>query len=254
MIRADIASILEKFNPVALEEMNSIRLMNRTDSKYVFSIRKLPELLKLAINQYHILQIDHKRDFLYSTVYMDTSEFLFFNQHIKGKLPRFKVRYRLYEHNDQSFLEVKCKTSKNITNKNRIINRLTKDNIDSTGIMFLRDYIPIDTLNLKPVLTSRFVRLTLVGLETSERITIDYNMSFSDNTGKVMELPLLAIAELKKEQFNNKSVFSKLIKEFNIRQTGFSKYCIGMSLLYNLPKQNTLKRKFLQISKIERES
>ena len=252
MIKADFAGIMEKFNPVGLEEMNSVQLMNRTDSKYVFSVHKLPELLELAINQYHILQIDHKRDFLYRTIYMDSSDFLFFNQHIKGKLPRFKVRYRLYEHNGRSFLEVKCKTSKNNTTKNRIENRLAEGDINEAGIRFLQDYIPVDSLSLKPVLTSRFVRLTLVGLESSERITIDYNLSFSDNAGKVTELPLLAIAELKKERVNNQSVFNKLIKECNIRQTGFSKYCIGMSLLYNMPKQNTLKRRLLLISKIER--
>lgn len=253
MDRADIAKILERFNPVGLEEMNSVRLMNRTDSKFIFSVYKLPELLKLAVNQYHILQIDHQRDFLYETTYMDSTDFLFFNQHVNGKLPRFKVRYRRYEHSGQSFLEVKCKTSKNNTIKNRIISKLTENNFDSRGIKFIIDHIPIDAASLKPVLTTSFIRLTLVGLETLERITIDYNLSFSDNAGKVIGLPLLAIAELKTERFNNQSVFNKLIKEFNIRQKGFSKYCIGMSLLYNLPKQNTLKRKFLFISKIERE-
>jgi hypothetical protein len=253
MIRPDIAGTLEKFNPVGLEEMDSIQLMNRMDSKYVFSVLKLPELLKLAMNQYRILQISSMRDFQYSTVYLDSSEFTFYNQHVKGKLPRFKVRYRIYEHSGQSFLEVKCKTCKNNTAKNRIESRLTEDIIDSAGIRFLQDYIPVDALSLKPILTSKFVRLTLVGLETSERITIDYNLSFNDNAGKVKELPLLAIAELKTERFNNQSVFSKLIKEFDIRPTGFSKYCIGMSLLNNMPKQNTLKRKFMLISKIERD-
>jgi hypothetical protein len=254
MIREDFVRLLEQFNPLGLEEMNSVGLMNRTDSKYVFSVRKLPELLNPAIKKYHILEIENKRDFLYSTTYMDTSEFLFFNQHVTGKLPRLKVRYRLYEHSDQSFLEVKCKTGKNNTTKNRIESRLTGDNIGPTGIRFLQDYIPADALSLKPVLTTKFVRLTLVGLETLERITIDYNLSFSDDSGKVIELPLLAIAESKKERFNNQSVFVKLTKEFNIRQTGFSKYCIGMSLLNNMPKQNTLKSKFLLISKIESES
>lgn len=254
MERAEVAKILEKFHPVGLEEMNSVRLMNRTDLKYVFSVNKLPGILNMAIGRYHVLKIDNQRDFQYSTTYLDSPDFMFLNQHINGRLPRFKIRYRVYEHSGRSFLEVKCKTSKNNTIKDRIKNNPVEGIIDSQGNRFLQDHIPIDTSIFKPVLTTKFVRLTLVGLETSERITIDYNLSFNDNSGKTIELPLLAIAELKREQFNNKSVFSQLLKDFNVRKTGFSKYCIGMSLLHNLPKQNTLKRKFLLINKIEKEA
>jgi hypothetical protein len=251
MDRADLTKILDKFNPIGLEEMNSVKLMTRTDSKYIFSVNKLPGLLDVALNHYHILQVDHQRDFLYSTTYLDSPDFMFFYQHINGKLPRSKIRYRLYEHNKQSFLEVKSKTSKNSTIKNRIECIPADGVLDSSEISFIKGIVPIDTSVLKPVLISKFVRLTLVGLKTAERITIDYNLSFENNSGKVVELPLIAVAELKREQFDEQSLFSKLIKEFKVRRTGFSKYCIGMSLLYNLPKQNTLKRIFLLISKIE---
>jgi hypothetical protein len=251
MIRAEIARKLEKFNPVDLEEMNIVRLMNRRDVKFIFSVNKLPGLLKQAANKYHVLQIDHQRDFLYRTTYMDSPEFMFFYQHVRGKLPRFKVRYRLYEYSGQSFLEVKCKTNKNNTTKDRIKSNLQENYFNSQGIRFIKDHISVDAVNLKPVLTTSFVRLTLVGLKTMERITIDYNLTFSNNKGKVIELPLLAIAELKTQRFNNQSAFNKLVKEFNIRQTGFSKYCIGISLLYNPNKQNKLKNKFLLINKIE---
>ena len=228
--------------------------MNRTDHKFVFAVHKLPGLLERLVNQYHVLQIDHQRDFLYRTTYLDSPEFIFFNQHINGKLPRFKVRYRLYEHSGQSFLEVKRKTNKNNTIKTRIEANLRENNFNSQETGFIKDHIPVDDLILKPILTTSFVRLTLVGLETLERITLDYNLSFSNSTGKVIELPLLAVAELKTKRFHNQSAFSKLLKEFSIRQTGFSKYSIGISLLYNLPKQNKLKRKFLLINRIESES
>ena len=251
MERADIAKILYKFEPIGLEEMNCVKLMNRTDSKYVFSVNKLCGLLNVASEHYHILQLDNRREFLYNTTYLDTPDFIFFNQHINGKLPRYKVRYRVYEDRKQSFLEVKCKTSKYSTVKQRI-NYIPSEKIeDPAGINFIREFVPVGTSSLKPVLTSRFLRLTLVGLKTIERITFDINLSFTDNSGKVVELPSVVIAELKRERFNEQSLFTRLIKEFKVRKTGFSKYCIGMSLLYNLPKQNTLKRKFLILNKIE---
>jgi hypothetical protein len=124
--------------------------------------------------------------------------------------------------------------------------------LDPGGVNFLQMTVPVNASELRPVLTSRFTRLTLVGLKTAERITIDYNLSFENYSGKVIEIPSVAIAELKKERFIEQSLFVRIIKKFRVRKTGFSKYCMGMSLLYDLPKKNRLKSKFLLIDKIGR--
>jgi hypothetical protein len=251
MDRANLENILHKFSPIGLKEMNSVNLMNRIDSKYVFSVNKLERILDVAKDHYHILQLDYHREFFYTTTYLDSPDFMFFNQHINGKFPRYKIRYRHYEHSGQSFLEVKSKTNKNNTVKERIDYKPVGETLDSSGTDFVRQFVKIDTSCLRPVLIDRFIRLTLVGLKTAERITIDYNLSFEDNSGKTVRLPLVAIAELKRERLNKQSLFTRLIKEFKVRKTGFSKYCLGISLLYDLPKQNALKRKFLLLSKIE---
>jgi len=251
MDRVDHTKLLNEFNPIGLEEMNSVKLMNRFDSKYVFSLNKLDELLEVAKKHYHILQLDHQREFPYSTTYLDSPDLVFFNQHINGKLPRSKIRYRTYENSGQVFLEIKTKTSKNNTIKERISYSPAGESLDALGEDFIRRFIPVDTSVLRPVLISRFVRITLVGLETAERITIDYNLAFENNSGKVVDLPMITIAELKGERLNKQSLFTRLVKEFKVRKTGFSKYCMGMSMLYDIPKQNSLKRKFLLVSKIE---
>jgi VTC domain len=251
MDRADLVKKLNEFNPIGLEEMNNVNLMNRTDSKYVFSFIKLDGLLEIAKKHYHILQLDHLREFPYSTIYLDTPDLMFFNQHINGKLPRYKIRYRIYEHSGQSFLEIKSKTSNNNTIKERIDYKPVGEKLDPSGSDFIQRLVPIDPSSLRPALIDRFVRITLVSLETAERITIDYNLSFENNSGKVVELPSVAIAELKRERLNKQSQFTRLIKEFKVRKTGFSKYCMGISMLNNPPKQNSLKSKFLLISKIE---
>lgn len=253
MVKGEFKSILGKFDTIGLEEMDGVRLMNRTDTKYVFSIHILHDLLKKNIGSYHLLSIDNHSDFLYNTRYFETPGFEFYYQQMYGKLPRFKVRYRVYESTGISFLEVKYKTNKNKTVKYRIRNAETEDYFDSQAIRFLKDLIPMDPSCIKPVLTTKFVRLTLVGLKTLERITIDYNLSFENEEGNFIDLPFLAIAELKRRGYNNQSPFSQAIKELKIRETGFSKYCIGNRLLYDLPKNNLLKPKLLLINKIEKE-
>ena len=44
----DCAHILEGFNTISLDEMSSIRLMNRIDTKYLANEAQLRKLLELA--------------------------------------------------------------------------------------------------------------------------------------------------------------------------------------------------------------
>ena len=40
--------ILSKFDPITLEQMSSVKLMNRTDTKFVTNLDKLRQLLEMA--------------------------------------------------------------------------------------------------------------------------------------------------------------------------------------------------------------
>lgn len=249
----DLRNSLSCFKPVSLNEMDSVRLMNRTDTKYVFPANRLESILELASLKYKVLEIEEQRDFSYTTTYLDTDDFLFFYHQSIGKLHRHKVRYRVYESSGTSFLEIKRKTNKNRTIKWRIINNLNHETCDRQAVEFLKAYIPDTCYYLKPVITNKFNRITLVGLDTLERITLDYSLSFVSKEDKKLDMPYLAIAELKREGFSSHSPFIEIIRKFNIRQTGFSKYCIGSALLYDLPNKNRLKQKFILINKIKNE-
>ena len=50
--------ILDNYQPITLEEMSGIRLMNRTDTKFVTTTDQLRKLLKLAVWQYRVQEID----------------------------------------------------------------------------------------------------------------------------------------------------------------------------------------------------
>ena len=253
MALTEIQNILNSFSQISLEEMDSIRLMNRMDTKYVFSAGLLLNIVSTLTDSYKILEIGQKRDFLYNSRYLDTEEMLFYLQHVTGKLARHKIRFRKYESTGTTFLEIKRKTNKNRTVKWRIENNSDAFNLDDSALNFINKHIPFNSFVLKPTLENRFTRITLAGFDTRERITFDFNMSFSSLNGEEVELPYLAIAELKSEGFPSWSPFVLSAKKLGIKPTGFSKYCMGNAILLNLPKKNILKEKILLLNKIENE-
>ena len=50
--------IIQQFQPITLEEMSTIKLMNRTDTKFVTSVPVLCQLLKLAQGEYRAQETD----------------------------------------------------------------------------------------------------------------------------------------------------------------------------------------------------
>jgi hypothetical protein len=243
--------ILDRFEPIGLKDMDCVQLLDRTDTKFIFHSSRIHELLEESEKHYKILQIDNDRDFSYQTTYLDTNNYLFFNQHMSGRPTRYKVRYRIYESTGVSFLEVKCKTNKKRTIKWRIKNDFKEDRLDVAALNFLSNHINEVAFDITPVLVNRFHRLTLVGIKTKERITIDYHLSFCDNHASEVHLPYLCIAELKREGLTNHSPFLSILKQMQIRKSSFSKYCIGNALLRPMKKTNILKYSLLQLKKIE---
>ena len=245
---------LTGFSPISLNEMDSVLLMDRVDTKYIFPTTHLSEVLGIIPSTYKILEIKNQRSLPYRTIYLDTSDFLFYQEQMRGKLNTYKVRYRIYESTDTSFLEVKFKSNKMRTIKWRINQRLQNCHIDNEAISYLSKFLPMHTTSLKPSMISKFDRITLARLETKERITIDTNISFSSIDGaREVTQPYLAILESKHDDFSNRSSFVRLLKDLNVRSLGFSKYCIGSAMLFDLPRQNDLKPKYLILQKIASE-
>jgi hypothetical protein len=246
---------LIRLKPVRLDAMDCVRFMNRTDTKYIFPVNRLTELIENLNGRYKVLEINKLKTQLYSTTYFDTPDFLFYYQHFNGKLERHKVRLRTYESTGQSFLEVKTKTNKNRTIKYRLNNYTFTGSFDGVSSGFITEHSTVDPLILRPVLLNSFMRVTLISFATIERITIDFNVSFTaTGSGAHIELPYLAIAELKKEGHSASSPFNDSLKNMGIFPEGFSKYCIGSAILNESLKKNIVKPKILKLKKIEDEN
>jgi hypothetical protein len=245
-----IEEIINQYDPISLKEMDSVELMNRTDSKYIFNINLLPELLLESVGHFKVLEINSERMFDYTTTYYDTENYTLFNNHMQGKLNRHKVRYRTYESTGVSYLEIKFKSNKNRTIKWRIKNEVN-GHFDKNASEFLSNYTHMDPESLCPIITNRFKRITLVSIENKTRITLDLNVSFTDQMHHNQFLPYIAIAEVKQEKSSNNCYLIQMLRKRGIRQNGFSKYCIGSAMMYDIPRRNILKSKFLLINRIK---
>ena len=233
--------------------MDSVELMSRFDTKYVFSADRLPYFFSLLNGNYRILEIAGDRAFPYSTLYLDTPDYMFYRQHVTGKLARHKVRYRTYLASGITYLEVKEKNNKLRTLKWRLLNNSDPGAMDQAAIDFLSEHFPGDRLSLWPVLRNGFMRSTLVGISTHERITIDFNMDFAATDGTKFMMPYMTVVELKSECYTCHSPFRNAIRQAGVRPAGFSKYCTGNAILLDLPRKNILKEKILLLNKIEHE-
>ena len=96
----DLDKTLSSFQSISLEEMDNVKLMNRTDTKFVFSSSFLIEILNGLSDRYRVLEIEGKKESLYNTVYFDTEQLKFYTEHHNGKLNRHKVRMRKYVNSD----------------------------------------------------------------------------------------------------------------------------------------------------------
>ena len=109
--------------------------------------------------------------------------------------------------------------------------------------------MPYDSRKLQPKLWNTFTRITLVSKQHCERVTLDVDLTFYA-ASKVVLLDGIAIAEVKMDSGNRASPFLAQMHAQRIHPQGFSKYCIGVSLLYEQVKKNTLKPQILWIEKM----
>jgi|WetSurMetagenome_2_1015567.scaffolds.fasta_scaffold02384_11 hypothetical protein len=247
----DVAALLEDYSCVGLYDLDNVKLMNRIDTKFIFPIARLADLLEIMKGQYRVLEINGERILGYNTTYFDTADYLFFNQHVTGRPERNKVRVRYYLSTATTYLEVKRRTRKNRTIKWRIEQESPGLTLDGRALEFLSGYVPDVAAILIPALHNDFRRITFAGCSFQERVTIDIDLKFRGTDGEQSDIPFLTIAELKSDGPASRSNFGKLIRQLSVKSSGFSKYCLGDALLYDIPKKNVLKSKLILLNKLE---
>lgn len=240
-------NILKGMEPVSLAELDNVKLMNRMDTKCVFSVGLLNHILQQCAQDYRVLFHANTNAAYYKTLYFDTPELQFYKDHHNGREKRYKVRIRNYTESDLFFLEIKYKRYGR-TDKKRIRTEGFTEELNAQQNDFLGG-VAQTHFNLSPVMWNNFHRITLMSKNTPERVTIDTNLSFEYN-GMNAGFQHLVIGEIKQEKSNHRSPILNLLKKNGIRPSGMSKYCLGMALLNNKVKRNNFKERILAIEKI----
>ena len=245
----ELSSLVDGFSPISLPEMDAAALLNRMDTKFVLASEQLLEVLSAVQEGYRVLSVNEQRLNRYRTLYFDTPDFQLYRLHVTGRADLYKVRSREYMDSHLSFLEVKHKTRKDRTVKTRIRTEQPILWMNTGAEEWLDQVIPYDSRLLEPKLWNTFTRITLVDHNRSERVTVDVNLKFYTEDREV-SLDGIAIVEVKRDGRNQESLFFQQMRLRRVQPQGFSKYCIGVSMLYEDVKKNTMKRKLLRLEKM----
>lgn len=225
---------LSGFSAMSLTELNATAsYLKRIDRKFLMTEEKFLEILGDLSNDFKALEIWDKRVFLYDNVYMDTDDYLFYNQHQNRVPSRTKVRTRHYtDAGDLAFFEYKQKED-GVTKKFRYqfpasehgtMTKWKKRFFEWVFQSLYSDKAP----EISPAMRTKYNRLTLVSVTGEERLTIDFNISVKDlrnEKAKNIKLDNLVIIESKSLSDNCKSL--DIIKWHGVKQAGAcSKYSL----------------------------
>jgi hypothetical protein len=238
----------QSFETITLKEMDNVKLMDRTDTKYTLHISQLNSILMEVKEHYKSLSVENKKISKYKTLYYDTESLSLYNQHQSGRLNRYKIRHRTYVESNLGFLEVKFKNNKGRTIKTRIKKLDVPQVWDEGSKSFLDTSLPFDAEHLVPVVWVNYNRITLVSKHSQERVTIDLGMKFIKSE-KEADLSALVIIEVKQDS-KQASVICDILKKHHIREGSLSKYCMAIAYTNDEVKKNAFKMKLNQINKI----
>jgi hypothetical protein len=262
----DISHIVQSFEPISLAQMESVKLMNRIDTKYAVPMAVLPQLLEAAKEDYYVQEIDGKRIAAYDTMYYDTDLLDMYMRHHDRQLVRQKIRIRQYVDSNLTFLEIKRKNNKGRTSKKRIIvpgfditadtpsvlKHKRKEDEAVTVAGFIDAKSRYEWSEITPHLWTRFRRITLVNKAKTERLTIDMDLVW-DNvvSGEKKTFSDLVIIELKRDGRGVTGFgLREILQLMRIHPLKISKYCIGTALTTPGIKKNRFKSKIRKIEKM----
>ena len=221
---------LARFSQAPATAVSQCRLLRRFDTKFVFPIGSLDSFLNLLPANYGMLSANGAPVASYRTLYFDTPTLRCFHDHRRGRRIRYKVRIRNYDDRALSFLELKLKQNKSLMTKHQLEKSFGDTRLQHRDFEFLRERGNISDVCLEEQVWVKYRRLTLVGLNSPERVTIDLNLSIH-RLAIHEELTGLAIVEVKQPRISLRTpVMQVLLRSMNLQPMSISKYCTAVAL------------------------
>lgn len=227
---------LTDLEPIGLDELVAkAALQTRVDRKYVLGRLDAAEVLAELDPTTRILEIEGARQSAYESVYFDTPDLLSYRMAAHARRRRFKLRTRSYVDTDEAWLEVKTRGARSTTVKDRFAYDTAHRGILTPDARQYADAaldglgLRAGELELRPTLVTRYHRSTLFLPASGSRATIDTDLSWEGDDGRVLATPDLAIIETKSG--SRTSEVDRLLWSHGHRPATISKFGTGLAAL-----------------------
>jgi hypothetical protein len=219
--------LLARFAPASPELVVRRELRRRTDSKFVLSPSAALELLGALTSEYAVLGTGNGPLASYRTLYFDTPELDFFHAHRRGYRVRHKVRVRHYPDRRLTSLEVKTRLSELETTKTWRAREFGDGTLSREDQAFIGIQSGI-TQEVLPQVWTGFRRLTLLGIATNERLTVDLDLRV-EGEGRERSFAAIAIVEVKQWPHDRATPVMAALRAAGRRPGWVSKYCTAIA-------------------------
>jgi hypothetical protein len=246
----EIEKVVRGMAPVSLPDLGDASLLDRIDSKFLLSLEIVPGLLQEVSDGYRVLEVEGIRLSRNRSLYFDTPEYDLYRAHHAGRIPRYKVRIRRYGSSGTTFLEVKRRSHGGRTRKARVIleedGARSMERLASENLLGVTAALPVRSLS--PAIEVEYHRITLVGKELTERVSIDLLLGCRA-PGDTRSFPGAAIVEVKQPERRD-SPMTGALRRRGLRRRALSKYCLSLASLKPELKRNRFKPAFERLERI----
>jgi len=236
---ASLEPVAFQFDSASKQLREQRELLRRVDTKYVCRHATAVDVLADLASDYAALPVPSGNVARYCSLYFDTPDLLCYHDHRRGRRPRQKVRIRHYPDRSLSFLEVKIKRNETVTDKRRIALGFGDEELDARAKSFLRT-CGIAADDYRPILRIGFRRLSLVGIRTCERVTIDCELDAERLGGGYKSFGELVVVEVKQSPFCVRTPIMRALSRVGLRAQAMSKYTIATALMRPELRKNRL--------------
>ena len=225
---------VQSWESITLEELvEQAELLTRVDRKYVVPAVDVGILMDGLADSAFVLEVDSRREFGYRSTYFDTPQRDSYLSAGRSRRRRWKVRTRTYLDSGSSWLEVKTRSARDHTMKQRIEHPDAHqlDGLTPAGGSFVAALLgPRVAASVEPVLDTVYRRTTLFLPASSSRTTIDVDLRWTSLIdGTELQRPAVAVIETKTG--STPSAVDRLMWSHGHRPVRISKFGVGMAAL-----------------------
>lgn len=238
MTAATLAPASVAAGAIGLDELTArAELLTRVDRKYLLTAAQARPVLEAAAGlEPLVLEIEGLREFSYESVYFDTPELLSYRLAAHGRRRRFKLRTRCYLDTGGAYLELKTRGARSATVKDRVpVADEDRARLTGEGAASVAEALDdlglgaVTVARLRPTLTTRYRRTTLLLPASSARATVDTDLSWADADGRRRHRPDLVVIETKAA--GGPGPLDRLLWRSGHRPDRVSKFATGLAML-----------------------